>query len=85
RMAMPELPGPAESEAAAWLRREEEFTGGVKALQAQRARLEAEERELLAARFARVQQEPGPAVAGLREAASVLAAELRQSDRGVER
>ncbi|MGM1030834.1 MAG: DUF222 domain-containing protein, partial [Actinomycetota bacterium] len=46
---------------------------------------EAEERELLAARFARVQDEGGPAVSGLREAASMLAAELRQSDRGVER
>ena len=85
RMAVPELPGPAESEAAAWLRREDEFTGRVRALQAQRARLEAEERELLAARFRRVQEEAGPAVAGLREAASILAAELRQSDRGVER
>jgi Domain of unknown function (DUF222)/HNH endonuclease len=85
RMALPELPRPAESEAAAWVRREDEFTGRVRALQAQRSRLEAEERELLAARFRRVQEEGGPAVAGLREAASILAAELRQSDRGVER
>src|SRR5688500_16577072 len=72
RMALPELPGPAESEAAAWVRREDEFTGRVRALQAQRSRLEAEERELLAARFRRVQEEGGPAVAGLREAASIL-------------
>lgn len=85
RMEVPPLPRPAESDAARWLRVEEEFTGRVKALQAQRARLEAEERELLAARFARVHAEAGPAVSGLREAASILAAELRQSDRGVER
>lgn len=85
RMELPQLPGPVESEAAEWLRREDEFTGRVRALQAQRSRLEAEERELLAARFRRVQEEGGPAVAGLREAASILAAELRQSDRGVER
>ncbi|MEV7527873.1 HNH endonuclease signature motif containing protein [Agrococcus sediminis] len=84
RMQVPPLPGPAESERAAWLRREEQFTGQIKALQAQRARLEARERELLAGRFQRVRDEGGEVVTALKEAASILAAELRQSDRGIE-
>ena len=39
RMEVPPLPRPAEFEAAAWLRVEDQFTGRVKALQAQLARL----------------------------------------------
>ena len=84
RMEVPQLPRPAESEPMRLLRLEEQFAGRVKALEAQRARLEAEERELLAARLDRVRADGGEVVTGLREAASILAVELRQSDRGIE-
>ncbi len=84
RMPLPPLPRPAESDGMRRLRLEEEFTGRVKALEAQRSRLEAEEREMLAARLERVHAEGGEVTTGLREAASTLAAELRQSDRGIE-
>src|SRR5690606_25181609 len=54
RMQLPPLPGPVESEHTARFRAESEFVGRVRALQVQRARLEAVERELLAGRFARL-------------------------------
>lgn len=85
RMEVPPLPGPVESEHARRDRLERDFTGRMRALRAQRARLEAEERELLAARFQRVQEAGGEMNAALREAASTLAAELRLSDRSIER
>ncbi|MET4099786.1 hypothetical protein ABIB37_002023 [Agrococcus sp. UYP10] len=84
RMEVPQLPRPAESEPMRRLRLEEQFAGRVKALEAQRARLEAEEREMLAARLDRVRADGGEVSTGLREAASILAVELRQSDRGIE-
>ncbi|SFS01285.1 HNH endonuclease [Agrococcus baldri] len=85
RMPLPALPGPIESEHAARFRAEFEFVGRARALQAQRARLEAAERELLAARFARLADEPGVFDTNLRETASNLAVELRLSDRTMER
>ncbi len=85
RMQLPPLPGPIESEHAVRFRAESEFVGRARALQVQRARLEAAERELLAARFARLQDEPGVFDTNLRETASNLAVELRLSDRTMER
>lgn len=85
RMPVPPLPGPLESERAARFRAEAEFVGRVRALEAQTARLEAAKRELLAARFARLSDEPGVFDTNLREASSNLAIELRVSDRTIER
>ena len=85
RMQVPPLPGPPESPHTARLRLEAEFTGRMRALEAQRARIEAEQRELLAARFQRARTDAGVVDTNIREAASTLAAELRQSDRSIER
>ncbi|WP_072313457.1 HNH endonuclease signature motif containing protein [Agrococcus sp. Marseille-P2731] len=85
RMAVPQLPGPVESERTARLRAEAAYVGRVRALEVQAARLEAAKRELLADRFARLLAEPGSFETNLREAASVLAVELHLSDRAIER
>ncbi|MCH1882727.1 HNH endonuclease signature motif containing protein [Agrococcus sp. ARC_14] len=85
RMALPPLPGPVESEHLARQRAESAYVGHARALHVQRARIEAEERELLAARFARLREEPGVLDTNLREAASSLAVELHLSDRTIER
>lgn len=84
RMEVPPLPAPIESPAVAELRAEAAFAGRVKALHAQRARLEAEERELLAAQFQAMLDAPGDSATALRETASILAVELRAADRAVE-
>ena len=85
RMQVPPLPGPVESAHMIRQRAEAEFVGRARALQAQRSRLEAAEREMLAARFARLSDEPGVFDTNLRETASNLAVELRVSDRTIER
>ncbi|WP_206447604.1 HNH endonuclease signature motif containing protein [Agrococcus sp. KRD186] len=85
RMPLPALPGPIESEHAARFRAESEFVGRARALEVQTARLEAAKRELYAARFARLADEPGVFDTNLHETASNLAVELRLSDRTMER
>lgn len=85
RMEVPPLPAPVESPALEVLRAEAAFAGRVKALHAQRARLEAEERELMAARFQAMLDARGDSAMALKETASILAVELRAADRTMER
>ncbi|WP_347754125.1 DUF222 domain-containing protein [Agrococcus sp. ProA11] len=84
RMMVPQLPGPAESDYTAHLRAEAAFVGRMRALEAQTARLEAEQREVLAARLSAVLAAGGNIDTARRESASVLAAELHLSDRTIE-
>ncbi|WP_306231269.1 ComF family protein [Agrococcus beijingensis] len=75
RREVPPLAPPVESPVIAALRAETAFAGRVKSLHAQRARLEAEERELMAARFQAMLDDRGDSAMALKETASILAVE----------
>ncbi|WP_347753888.1 DUF222 domain-containing protein [Agrococcus sp. ProA11] len=66
------------------LRLDAEFTGRLKSLAQQTARIEGERRALMAAHMQRALDEQNASTA-VRELASIAAVELRQSPRGVER
>ncbi|MCR8671800.1 13E12 repeat family protein, partial [Agrococcus sp. HG114] len=86
RMAVPLLPGsvdPDDRPGAA--RRQEALAGRMRAIEQRRARLEAEQRELLAAELQHLRETGGDIGMAVKESASVLASELRLADRTMER
>jgi hypothetical protein len=86
RMQVPPLPGTVvPDERPAWVREEVELVGRMKAIEQRRARLEAEEREVLAARLQQLRDRGGDVGMSVKESASNLAAELRLADRTMER
>ncbi|WP_031223690.1 HNH endonuclease signature motif containing protein, partial [Agrococcus pavilionensis] len=86
RMEVPPLPGtmPA-AERPESVRRQEALAGRIRAIEQRRARLEAEHREVLAAELQHLRESGGDVGMAVKESASILAAELRLSDRAMER
>jgi hypothetical protein len=86
RMQVPPLPGtvPAADRPES-VRRQDALAGRIRAIELRRARLEAEHREVLAAELQHLRDAGGDIGMAVKESASILAAELRLSDRMMER
>jgi hypothetical protein len=86
RMQVPQLPGTvAAAERPEAVRRQDALAGRIRAIELRRARLEAEHREVLAAELQWLRDAGGDVGMAVKESASILAAELRLSDRAMER
>ncbi|QUW19429.1 HNH endonuclease signature motif containing protein [Agrococcus sp. Marseille-Q4369] len=86
RMEVPPLPGTVPAaERPESVRRQDALAGRIRAIELRRARLEAEHREVLAAELQHLRDAGGDVGMAVKESASILAAELRLSDRVMER
>ncbi|WP_425843559.1 DUF222 domain-containing protein [Agrococcus sp. TSP3-2-1] len=84
RMEVPPLPGSIDARSQ-HVRALDAVAGRMRAIEQRRARLDAEEREVLAAELQRLRDAGGDTGMAVKESASNLAAELRLSDRAMER